>query len=270
MKWFSALGLALSLAVFGQTALAQSKTALAQRLARAQQLVLVKTADWNAVQGTLQRYARTNRRRAWQPVGAPIPIVVGRNGLAWGAGLHGAPETLAQGADPRKREGDGKAPAGVFSLDAAFGYLPKSQARRVKLPYVHSTATLQCVDDAQSAYYNRIVNRAQIKQPDWQSHEDMRRHDELYRWGVVVNHNAGGVGRNRAKAATATPQGGSCIFLHIWSGADSSTSGCTAMEPALMKELLFWLDARQLPTLVQLTEADYERLKTEWRLPLAK
>jgi D-alanyl-D-alanine dipeptidase len=129
---------------------------------------------------------------------------------------------------------------------------------------VQSTATLQCVDDAQSAYYNRIVDRARIRQPDWQSHEDMRRPDELYRWGVVVNHNAGGVGKSRHKAK---PAGGSCIFLHIWSGLDSSTSGCTAMDPALMEQVLFWLDARKQPLLVQLPEQEYARLKSSWRLP---
>jgi D-alanyl-D-alanine dipeptidase len=264
MKWVFALACVLWLTMFGQTARSQTNPAPQRRLVAANQLLVVKTANWETTKGTLQRYARTGRHRAWRPVGAPVPIVVGRSGLAWGAGLHGSPETLAQSADPLKREGDGKAPAGLFSLNAAFGYLPSAKTRRVKLPYVHSTATLQCVDDAQSAFYNRIVDRAQIKQPDWQSHEDMLRQDELYRWGIVVNHNAGGVGRSQVKAK---PAGGSCIFLHIWGGADSSTSGCTAMEPALMEELLFWLDAKQQPLLVQLPESEYERLKLTWRLP---
>lgn len=257
MKYVFALVCVLWLAAFGQTVRSQTKPAPQRRLFAANQLLVVKTADWDTVKGTLQRYERKGRRRTWHPVGAPIPIVVGRNGLAWGAGLHGAPETLAQAGDPLKKEGDGKAPAGIFSLNAAFGYLPKSKARRVKLPYVHSTATMQCVDDAQSAYYNRIVDRARLKQPDWQSHEEMLRQDELYRWGVVVNHNAGGVGKSLQKAK---PAGGSCIFLHIWSGEDSSTAGCTAMEPALMEELLFWLDARKQPLLVQLPEREYQAL----------
>lgn len=233
-------------------------------LTRSRQMIVVTTKTWDAVPGTLQRYERRTIRSAWRPVGKPIPIVVGRGGLAWGAGLHGAPATLAQGTDPLKQEGDGKSPAGAFRLNATFGYAPKGKAGALKMPYVASTATMQCVDDTQSAFYNRVVERAQLKQPDWQSHEDMLRKDELYRWGVVVEHNVGGVGQSSAKAK---PKGGSCIFLHIWNGPNSSTSGCTAMEAGLMEEVLRWLNARQQPVLVQLPESEYARLKALWRLP---
>jgi L,D-peptidoglycan transpeptidase YkuD (ErfK/YbiS/YcfS/YnhG family) len=233
-------------------------------LTQSRQMIVVTTKSWDAVPGTLQRYERRTSRDLWQPVGAPIPIVVGRSGLAWGAGLHGEPSTLAQGRDPLKREGDGKSPAGAFRLNAAFGYAPKGKAGQLKIPYVASAATMQCVDDAQSAHYNRIVDRAQLKQPDWQSHEDMLRKDELYRWGVVVEHNVGGVGQSSAKAKS---KGGSCIFLHIWNGPNSSTAGCTAMEAGLMEEVLRWLDAQQQPVLVQLPVSEYARLKATWRLP---
>ncbi len=241
-------------------------------LTTSRQMIVVTTPDWNAVPGSLQRYERRTTRSAWQRVGAAIPIVVGRSGLAWGAGLHGDPVTLAQGADPLKQEGDGKSPAGAFRLNAAFGYAPKGQAGRLKMPYVASTATLQCVDDAQSAYYNRVVERASLRQsnrqPDWQSHEDMRRKDELYRWGVVVEHNAGGVGQSSMKAKPKAKAGrGSCIFLHIWSGPNSSTSGCTALEAGLMEEVLRWLDVRQQPVLVQFPVSEYARLKAAWQLP---
>lgn len=233
-------------------------------LIQARQMIVVTTKTWDTVPGTLQRYERRTLPSAWQSVGKPIPIVVGRSGLAWGAGLHGEPATLAQGRDPLKQEGDGKSPAGAFRLNATFGYAPKRKAGTLKMPYVASTATMQCVDDAQSVHYNRVVERAQLKQPDWQSHEDMLRKDELYRWGVVVEHNAGGVGQSSAKAK---PRGGSCIFLHIWNGPNSSTSGCTAMEASLMEEVLRWLDARQQPVLVQLPVSEYARLKQAWGLP---
>jgi L,D-peptidoglycan transpeptidase YkuD (ErfK/YbiS/YcfS/YnhG family) len=233
-------------------------------LTQSRQMIVVTTKDWNAVPGTLQRYERRTLRSPWQPVGAPIPIVVGRSGLAWGAGLHGEPATLAQGNDPLKKEGDGKSPAGAFRLNATFGYAPKGKAGALKMPYVASTATMQCVDDTQSGYYNRVVERAQLKQPDWNSHEDMLRKDELYRWGVVVEHNAGGIGQGSVKAK---PKGGSCIFLHVWNGPNSSTSGCTAMEASLMEEVLRWLDARQQPVLVQLPANEYARLKAAWQLP---
>ena len=41
------------------------------------------------------------------------PVSVGRNGAAWGLGLH-----AAQPQGPQKQEGDGRAPAGVFTLGA--------------------------------------------------------------------------------------------------------------------------------------------------------
>lgn len=225
-------------------------------LSQARQMLLVTTADWNAVNGTLQRYERKTVRSAWQPVGAPIPIVVGRNGLGWGRGLHGDAETFAQANDPRKREGDGKSPAGVFRLSSAFGYATSD--KRLKLPYRQARAVTQCVDDVQSARYNQLVERNRIAKPDWQSHEDMRRKDDQYRWGVFVDHNSG---------AQRQPAGGSCIFLHIWAGANSSTAGCTAMEAVLMEQVLFWLDAAQQPVLMQLPRSEYERLKDQWSLP---
>jgi D-alanyl-D-alanine dipeptidase len=228
----------------------------ANPLINARQMLLVTTTNWNAVSGTLQRYERKSARSPWQPVGAAIPIVVGRNGLAWGRGLHGDAEAFAQVADPRKHEGDGKSPAGVFRLSSAFGYAAPDL--RIKLPYRQSRAATQCVDDAQSALYNQLVERDRIPQPDWQSHEDMRRKDDQYRWGVFVDHNFG---------VQRLSSGGSCIFLHIWAGAGKGTAGCTAMEAALMEQVLFWLRGNQNPVLVQLPASAYARLKAGWQLP---
>ncbi len=82
----------------------------------------------------------------------------------------------------------------------------------------------------------------------------MRRPDELYRKGVVVAHNQPAVAR-----------GGSCIFLHQWSGPQSTTSGCTAMAPTPLDALVAWL--RPGAVLVQLPEAAHRRLRRAWRLP---
>ena len=229
-------------------------------LAGSRQMMVVTTPDWNAINGTLLRYERKTLLSRWQPVGAAIPIVVGRNGLAWGRGLHGDTETPTQSKDqpedPRKREGDGKAPAGIFRLSSAFGY--EAFNRRIKLPYRQSRQMTQCVDDPQSTLYNQLVERDRVTKPDWQSYEDLRRKDEQYRWGVFVEHNSG---------AQRQAGGGSCIFLHIWSEASSGTAGCTAMGAALMEDVLYWLDAKHQPLLVQLTTTDYARLKGKWLLP---
>ena len=79
------------------------------------QLVLVTTADWDATTGTLRRFERDGDD--WREVGEAAPISVGRTGTAWGIGLN-----AARSDGPVKREGDGKAPAGVFAIGTAFGY----------------------------------------------------------------------------------------------------------------------------------------------------
>ena len=215
------------------------------------QMVLVVTDDWNATTGRLQRFERTDDN-AWRPVGAVSPIVVGRTGLAWGRGLH--PEMPKD--EPVKREGDGKAPAGVFRLSAVFGYAAAG-SKTLAMPYLPASTYSECVDDSRSVHYNRIIDRSKTTHRDWKSSERMRRKDELYRWGVVVDHNSDQPKRDA----------GSCIFLHIWRSPTSPTLGCTALAPDVTTGLITWLDARHQPVLVQLPQQIFERMSTEWQLP---
>ncbi len=220
------------------------------------QLVVVTTSDWDAVQGTLQRYQRSSSTRRWQPVGEPVSVVIGRNGLGWGSGLVPAGALQRPGTtDPIKKEGDGKAPAGIFRLSRAFGYADDKKPGW-KMPYISLTQSVECVDDPGSKFYNRIVDGTAVSK-DWSSSEQMRRSDELYRWGIVVDHNAD---------PTRTGSG-SCIFLHIWRGPAQGTVGCTAMAQEHLESLLAWLDPERRPVLVQLPAAHYARLKGKWNLP---
>jgi L,D-peptidoglycan transpeptidase YkuD (ErfK/YbiS/YcfS/YnhG family) len=215
------------------------------------QLVLVITADWNATTGRLQRFERAENNK-WSPVGAAVPIVVGRTGLAWGRGLHPEPPS----GEPVKHEGDGKAPAGVFALSSVFGYAAASDTQ-LAMPYLPADVYSECVDDPHSNQYNRVVDRRRIKAPDWHSSEHMRRKDELYRWGVVVDHNAD----------KPSPGAGSCVFLHIWRSPTSPTVGCTALAPDATTQLIAWLDAARAPVLVQLPQPVYARVGATWQLP---
>jgi len=221
-------------------------------LARARQVVVVTTRGWDDVPGTLRRFERKGKSGAWARVGADVPVAVGRNGLGWGVGLVETGGTEG----PAKKEGDGRAPAGVFALGSAFGFAPFREAAWLRLPYVPLTDTVECVDDTASRHYNRIVDRLAVGDFDWNSSERMRS-IEGYRWGLFVRHNA----------APPVAGRGSCIFLHIWAGAGQGTAGCTAMEEERLTELLRWLDPKRLPLLVQLPETEYARLRAAWRLP---
>jgi D-alanyl-D-alanine dipeptidase len=221
----------------------------------ARQLLVVTTADWDTVPGTLRRYERAAPGAAWRPVGGPLAVVVGRGGMGWGRGLH----AVTPGAgDPVKREGDGRAPAGVFRIGSAFGYASASSVRWIRMPYIHSTESFRCVDDVRSAYYNQVVDSAGVRK-DWTGTvERMRLADGQYRLGAVVEHNWGGQTR---------PGDGSCIFLHVWKGPAHGTAGCTAMEEASIAEVLRWLDPAAAPTLVQLPRAEYAAKRAAWGLP---
>jgi L,D-peptidoglycan transpeptidase YkuD (ErfK/YbiS/YcfS/YnhG family) len=226
-------------------------SSLPAALAEARQLILVTTSGWDAVVGEMRLCKRDSGEDDWKAAGEKIPVVVGRNGMAWGKGLHGD----AGGCGPVKQEGDGRAPAGVFRLSSAFGYAPPEQAGAMKLPYIQAVATLECVDDPQSAHYNRIVDRASVENRDWKSSERMRRDDDQYRWGVVVDHNA-----------KSAPGCGSCIFMHIWESPGKGTAGCTAMNSSSIERALRWLDAKERPILVQLPQREFERLREAWGL----
>ena len=241
LRWIAVLGLALPTALPAQPA----------PLARARQLIVVTTRGWNDVPGTLQRYERKHARASWRAVGTAVPIVVGKHGLGWGRGVN-AP---VKGDGPVKHEGDGRAPAGIFTLESAFGYAPADSAQWLKLPYQRATSTYECVDDTTSRFYNQTLERATVA-PDWHSSEIMRRPDNAYRWGVIVANNM------PARAA-----GGSCIFLHIWSGPTKGTAGCTAMAEPQLLMIMRWLDPARHPLLVQLTGTEYAQLRSKWALP---
>lgn len=219
------------------------------------QLLVVTTANWDAVDGALYRFERSSSGK-WQPVGNAVHVVVGKSGLAWGAGLIPADDLKYPGAsDPIKKEGDKKAPAGVFRLSSTFGYADE-KTPGWKMPYISLAQSVVCVDDPESKFYNQIVNKSQVSQ-DWNSAEQMRRDDELYRWGIVVDHNV----------SPAKPGGGSCIFLHIWRGPGEGTVGCTAMTRENLEPVLAWLDPAKKPMLVQLPESEYSLLRPKLKLP---
>ncbi len=225
------------------------------RLRGVGQVVVVVTEEWGGVTGRMGRYER--ERGGWRRVGREVPVVVGRTGLGWAgeairAGWSG-------GVGPVKREGDGRSPAGLFRLGTAFGEGMARGERRWRLPFWETTGSLVCVDDPRSSRYNRLVDASSLggERQDWSSAEQMRREDEQYQLGIVVEQN-----RNPVQ-----PGEGSCIFLHLWEGPDRGTIGCTAMDRESLLELLAWLDGAKTPHLLQLPRSEWDRLRRRGQLP---
>ena len=214
------------------------------------QLLLVRTPSWSAVSGTLERYERGESLR-WNLVGPPTPLNVGRSGMAWGRGL--ASQTKP---GPIKREGDGRSPAGVFTLGRAFGSAEGLPAGARDFPYLQTLPSTYCVEDTRSKFYNQIVDVPGVtpgSRPGW---SEMQRADGLFRWGVIVR-------QNDEEQVGA----GSCVFLHIWRGAGRGTAGCTAMASDQIETTLRWLDAKASPLLVELPEPAYQDVRDAWGLP---
>lgn len=223
------------------------------------QMVVVTVPGWSAVDGSMVRYQRSGAGKRWERVGEPITIVVGKSGMGWGTGLIPADlGAVREAAEPVKKEGDGKSPAGIFRIGTAFGSAAQAPGDW-KLSYIRLTPTVECVDDPASKFYNRIVDRSSVA-ADWNSSEHMLAVGAAYRWGAVIQNNADPV----------VPGAGSCVFLHIWSGAGKGTAGCTAMPATNLESLLAWIDPAANPILVQLPEADYQRLRKPWGLPKAQ
>lgn len=208
--------------------------------------MLVTSASWTAPTGLLQLYEKTDS--GWVAT-KNVEVALGKNGMGWGRGVH-----AASSSGPEKVEGDGKAPAGIFELGDAFGYL-KTPSFKLRIPYRQSTDRDYFVDAKDSPDYNSWVTipKDKLNEPKkyWSSFEGMKRADHLYELGLVVKHNM----------SPAIPGKGSAIFLHVWRRPAAPTLGCTAMSKEDLTEVLTWLDPDKAPLLIQVPEGELAKLK---------
>ncbi|MEL7534798.1 MAG: L,D-transpeptidase family protein [Bacteroidota bacterium] len=228
---------------------------LEQEVSPKTQLLVITTSAWDQFNGSLQCFEGSEG--SWEASGSPIPIVVGKNGLGWAV-----QETALQAfGGPIKKEGDLKSPAGVFQLGTAFGYAANQEASWMKYPYWPITPQTMCIEDVSSEYYNQILEEGEVV-ADWSSTDHMRRKDDLYEWGVFVEHNF----------PAPTPKAGSCIFLHVWNTKGGKkaggTAGCTAMDKAKLLEVLAWLDEEKSQMMIQMPLENYQNLREERSWPV--
>ncbi len=229
---------------------AQAGLCFATELPR--QIIVVVSASWSDTDARLYRFEK--RAGKWSKVGETVRAVIGENGMGWGVGNPGASSGF-----PLKKEGDRKAPAGIFPLVKAMGYEACSPAAG-GFPCEQITEDTRCVDDPGSAFYNLIVKEEELRLPVaglWKSSEQMRLADDRYKKLVVVGYNG----------PKPQPGAGSCIFMHIWRAPGSATMGCTAMAEKDLEEVIHWVRAEGHPALVQLPMPVYRERWQEWGFP---
>ena len=143
-----------------------------------------------------------------------------------------------------KKEGDGKSPTGIFPLGMAFGYDPSVET---KMPYRQATDDDFWVDDVNSEDYNKWVKG----EPNAASWEKMKRDDDQYKYGVVIEYNMHPIVKGK----------GSAIFLHVWKSGDS-TLGCVSMSEEMILSILGWLDPAKKPLIIMGTESELRGMRS--------
>jgi len=193
----------------------------ANMIGESSQILLVR--NMNPASADVQVLALEKRNGRWQSPFVPMEGVIGRNGFA---------------RPGEKREGDGRTPSGIFPLGTVFGYEPSSPTR---MPYRQATVNDLWVDDVHADDYNRWVKKGTTKAS---SFERMRREDDLYKYGIVLEYNTNPVIKGY----------GSAIFIHLWKGTGKPTEGCIALSEGDLIRVIRWLNPEARPLVVMGTK----------------
>lgn len=194
----------------------------------------------------------------WRRVLGPMPGRLGRNGSAWGLGLHRTPSGAY-----RKREGDGRSPAGIYALGGLWVTNETPVRHDPAIPYTKvGPADLWVTDPAYPKLYNQHVRLNHPAHTPWELKEQMRQTDYPHSIKMLVHHNT------VQSVGKPIVGGGSSIFFHIWrrDGA-AATAGCTSMEEQNLRALIARLRARRNPVYILLPRSEYARYRTAWKLP---
>jgi L,D-peptidoglycan transpeptidase YkuD (ErfK/YbiS/YcfS/YnhG family) len=196
------------------------------QIGESEQLIFVTNRDSSSFVVTIHALEKENG--IWRLVFPTFKGSIGERGFA---------------AVDEKREGDGKSPTGIFPFGIAFGYDPSVET---KMPYRQVTDDDFWVDDANSEDYNKWV-KGKPKASSW---EKMKRDDDQYKYGVVIEYNMHPIVKGK----------GSAIFLHVWNHGDS-TLGCVAMSEEMILKILGWLDPVKKPLIIMGTEPELRVMK---------
>lgn len=208
-------------------------------------------SSWDSSYVTLTLYERGVG--GWKATGSSWKGRLGQNGLVWGKGLHPNPSGVKT-----KKEGDRRAPAGVFDLGGAWGYAP-SIKKSPNLSYVQVTQGCLWYEDPSSPHYNMYRRIDYAPKTTEEKKAQMKQGDYAHSLKMFIAHNA---------YPNITPGDGSSIFFHIWrNGGGSATFGCTTMSEDNLKRLISSVEPKKRPVYVLLPQAEYKQYKAAWKLP---
>ena len=219
---------------------------------------VVGIADgWNNSHVTLC-VVEKNANGQWERVLGPYPGRLGKNGLVWGLGLH--PNTRNA---TLKKEGDGRSPAGIFSLGGLWVTHKTPVKHNKNIPYVKvGPQDLWVTNTTDARYYNRHVRLDHPARTEWELREQMRQTDYPHSIKMLICHNT------PERKGGVVVGGGSSIFFHIWrNGGKSATAGCTSMAEENLRAIIARIDPARKPVYILLPRADYAKLRQSWRLP---
>jgi len=215
------------------------------------QLLVAIAPDWDAMRGEMRMYER-ERGGKWIEQGGPVAVLFGKLGLAWGSGLAGQEESGL-----RKKERDGRAPAGIFRIGKVYTYDAQLPAGS-NFPFRQVTTADAWIDDPANPDYNRFVTIPDANNPPpWFEKQKMRHNDFAYRWLIEIRHNSD----------PPVAGEGSAIFFHIRRGVTRPSVGCTTMAEENLVRVIRWLRAGHRPSYVLLPRAEYNEKWERWNLP---
>lgn len=192
-------------------------TSLKKHIGQSSQIILVRNMEPLSVPVEVIALERKNDR--WYSPFLPMEGVIGKKGFAPPGG---------------KREGDGRTPSGIFPLGLVFGY---ESSFPTMMTYRQVTDDDLWIDDIHAPDYNRLVKRGATRAS---SFEVMKRDDDLYKYGIVVEYNTNPVVKGY----------GSAIFFHLWRKKGTPTEGCVALSEENLTQILRWLNPEAKPLVI--------------------
>ena len=132
------------------------------------------------------------------------------------------------GIAKRKKEGDKKTPAGLFSLGKVYYRKDKIRHLKTNLRKIVIKKKMAWCDDPNNKFYNKLTFTND------KSKEKLYRKDNLYNIIVVINYNIKPIIKNK----------GSAIFIHLAKKNYSGTMGCRGLKKKDLLDILKTVNKR--------------------------